>query len=81
MVYLIAASVYVFRAWHSLPPDIVDTLYRAYRQAANAPAVLAAMERNGTTPGTRDPKEAKEMIAHEYDALHEVAERLGLAVH
>jgi tripartite-type tricarboxylate transporter receptor subunit TctC len=64
-----------------LPPDIVDTLYRAYRQAANAPAVLAAMERNGTTPGTHDPKEAKEMIAREYDALHEVAERLGLAVH
>jgi DNA polymerase-1 len=24
VVYLIDASVYVFRAWHSLPPDIVD---------------------------------------------------------
>jgi tripartite-type tricarboxylate transporter receptor subunit TctC len=64
-----------------LPSDIVDILYRAYREAAQAPAVLAAMERFGTTPGTRGPKEAKEMIAREYDALHEVAERLGLAVH
>ena len=64
-----------------LPADIVDTLYRAYRQAAQAPAVLAAMERFGTTPGTHDPKETKEMIAREYDALHEVAEHLGLAVH
>jgi DNA polymerase I len=24
VVYLIDASVYVFRAWHSMPPDIVD---------------------------------------------------------
>jgi tripartite-type tricarboxylate transporter receptor subunit TctC len=64
-----------------LPRDIVDTLYRAYREAAQAPAVLAAMARNGTAPGTHDPKETKEMIAREYDALHEVAERLGLAIH
>jgi tripartite-type tricarboxylate transporter receptor subunit TctC len=64
-----------------LPRDIVDTLYRAYREAAQAPAVLAAMARNGTAPGTHDPKETKEMITREYDALHEVAERLGLAIH
>ena len=64
-----------------LPPGIVETLYRAYRQAAQAPAVLAAMKLNGTTPGTHDPKETKAMIAREYEALHEVAERLGLAVH
>jgi tripartite-type tricarboxylate transporter receptor subunit TctC len=64
-----------------LPSDIVDILYRAYREAAQAPAVLAAMARNGTTPGTHDPKETKEMIAREYEALREVAERLGLATH
>ncbi len=64
-----------------LPSDIVDILYRAYREAAQAPAVLAAMARNGTTPGTHDPKETKEMIAREYEALREVAERLGLANH
>lgn len=64
-----------------LPREIVDTLYRAFREAANSPAVVAALERAGTAPGTHDPNETKAMIAREYDALHAVAERLGLAAH
>ena len=63
-----------------LPPEIVDRLYRAYRDAAQAPPVVAALDRLGAAPVTYDPAQMKALIAREYDALHQVAERLGLAV-
>ena len=64
-----------------LPREVVDTLYGAFLLAARSPSVVAALDRVGAAPATHDGKEMKAMIAHEYDALHEVAERLGLAVH
>jgi tripartite-type tricarboxylate transporter receptor subunit TctC len=62
-----------------LPREVIDTLYRAYFEAAHSPPVIAALERVGAAPVTHDPHEMKELIAREYDALHQVAERLGLA--
>jgi len=64
-----------------LPREIVDALYRAYLEAARSPAVVAALERAGAAPVTHDGNEMRAMIKHEYDALHEVAEHLGLAAH
>jgi tripartite-type tricarboxylate transporter receptor subunit TctC len=64
-----------------LPPEIADVLYRAYHQAAASPTVTTALERIGVTPITRDGQEMKALISHEYEALHQVAESLGLAVH
>jgi tripartite-type tricarboxylate transporter receptor subunit TctC len=64
-----------------LPREIVDTLYRAYFEAAHSPPVIAALERVGAAPVTLDPHEMKALIAREYDALRQVAERLGLAAH
>jgi tripartite-type tricarboxylate transporter receptor subunit TctC len=53
-----------------LPPEIVDTLHRAYREAAATPAVVAALERVGAAAVTYDPRQA----------LRQVAEQLGLAI-
>lgn len=63
-----------------LPPEIVDTLYRAYREAARSPAIMTALENAGAAPVIRGPKEMRELITREYDAFHEVAQHLGLAV-
>jgi tripartite-type tricarboxylate transporter receptor subunit TctC len=63
-----------------LPREIVDVLYQAFHQAAESPKVTAALERIGVAPITHDGQEMKAMIVREYGALHEVAERLGLAV-
>jgi tripartite-type tricarboxylate transporter receptor subunit TctC len=62
-----------------LPREVVDALYRAYLEAARSPAVVAALERVGAAPATHDGNEMKAMITQEYNALHEVAEHLGLA--
>jgi tripartite-type tricarboxylate transporter receptor subunit TctC len=61
-----------------LTPEIVDTLYRAYLEAAHSLSVTAALERAGASPVTRDPKEMRELISREYSGLHQVAEHLGL---
>jgi tripartite-type tricarboxylate transporter receptor subunit TctC len=63
-----------------LPPEIVDTLYRAYLEAARTPSVVAALERVGAAAVTYDPQQMQDLITREYGALRQVAEHLGLAI-
>jgi tripartite-type tricarboxylate transporter receptor subunit TctC len=63
-----------------LPRDIVETLYRAYEEAARAPAVVAALERVGAQPVVNDPQQMRALIDREYAAFRQVAETLGLAI-
>jgi tripartite-type tricarboxylate transporter receptor subunit TctC len=63
-----------------LSQEIVDRLYRTYLEAARSPPVRAALERLGATLVTYDPQQMRELISREYGALHQVAERVGLAV-
>ncbi len=63
-----------------LPRDIIETLYRAYDEAARAPAVVVALERVGAQPIVNDPQQMRALIDREYAAFRQVAETLGLAI-